>query len=74
MHTTTATVKINNAVHVVDKELMTTHKHKLAVWGYLITQYNLKPGLCKFGEKGAEVAVSELTQLHVMDTWKVMGP
>ncbi len=37
IHTTTATIEINNAEHVVDKELMTTHKHKIAVWGYLIT-------------------------------------
>ncbi len=35
---------------------------------------HLKPCLCKFGIKGIEVAVSELTQLHVMDTWKVMDP
>jgi hypothetical protein len=61
-------------VHMVDKEMMMTHKHKIAVWGYLMTQYNLKPGLRKFGNKGTEAAVLELTQLHVMDTWKVMDP
>ncbi len=74
MPMTTATIKINNAEHVVDKELMTMHKHKIAVWGHLMTQYNLKPVLGKFGKKGADAAVSELTQLHVMDTWKVMDP
>jgi hypothetical protein len=74
MHATTATLKIDDMVQVVDKELMTMHKHEIAVWGYLMTQYNLKPGLCKFGKKGTEVAVSELTQLHMMDTWKVMDP
>ncbi len=57
MHTTTVTVEINDTVHVVDKELMTTHKHEIAVGGYLMTQYNLKPGLRKFGKKGAEAAV-----------------
>ncbi len=31
MHATTGTVKINNAEHIVDKELITTHKHKVAV-------------------------------------------
>ncbi len=74
MHTTTGTGKINNAEHVVDKELIMMHKHEIAVWDYLMTQYNLKPGLHKFGKKGTEAAVSELTQLHVMDTWKVMDP
>jgi hypothetical protein len=74
MHATTATLKLDDMVHVVDKELMKMHKHEIAVWGYLMTQYNLKPGLRKFGIKRTEVAVSELTQLHVMDTWKVVDP
>ena len=34
-----------------------------------MTQYNLKPGLRKFGKKGQAAAVKELTQLHIMDTW-----
>jgi hypothetical protein len=34
----------------------------------------LKPGLRKFGEKGAMAAMDELTQLHVMDTWTAMDP
>jgi hypothetical protein len=33
-----------------------------------MTQYNLKPSLCKFGKKGVEAAVLELTQLHMIDT------
>jgi hypothetical protein len=39
-----------------------------------MTQYNLKPGLRKFGECKATAAISVLTQLHVMDTWAVMDP
>jgi hypothetical protein len=39
-----------------------------------MTQYNLKPGLRKFGEKGAKAAMDELTQLHIMDTWMAMDP
>ena len=35
-----------------------------------MTQYNLKPGLRKFDQRGQTAAVKELTQLHVMDTWK----
>jgi hypothetical protein len=37
-----------------------------------MTQHNLTPGLCKFGKRGAKAAVSELIQLHIMDTWAVM--
>jgi hypothetical protein len=33
-----------------------------------------KLGLCKYGAKGKQAAVSELTQLHVMDIWTVMDP
>ena len=39
-----------------------------------MTKYNLKPGLRKFGARGETAAISELTQLHVMDTWTVMDP
>jgi hypothetical protein len=39
-----------------------------------MTQYNLKPGLCKFRANGEQAAVSELMQLHVMDTWMGMDP
>jgi hypothetical protein len=52
--------------------MITTSEDELKVWGYIMTQYNLKPGLRKFGSKGQMVAVKELTQLHVMDTWTLM--
>ena len=60
--------------HIADPELMTKSKDEMKVWGYLMTQYNLKPGLRKFGERGAAAARDELTQLHIMDTWKDMDP
>jgi hypothetical protein len=44
------------------------------VWGYMMTQYNLKAGLRKFGDKGKTAAMEEMMQLHIMDTWKVMDP
>ena len=44
------------------------------VWAYVMTQYNLKPGLRKFGERGVTAAVNGLTQLHIMDTWTGMDP
>jgi hypothetical protein len=39
---------------------------------YLLTQYNLKPGLRKFGARGEKAALKEMTQLHIMDAWTPM--
>ena len=75
MHVTTSSdLNVDDTVHQVNPELHTPSENEMAVWGYLMTQYNLKPGLRKFGERGATAAISELTQLHVMDTWTVMDP
>ena len=63
---------IDDIIHSVDNAMTTTSEDELKVWGYMMTQYNLKPGLRKFGNKGEMAAVNELTQLHVMDTWKPM--
>ena len=72
MHaTTTSTLDIDDAEHIVDTALMMANADKIAVWGYLMTQYNLKAGLRKFRDKAANVAITEL-HLHVMDTWAVM--
>jgi hypothetical protein len=67
-----ASAWIDNAVHETDAALTTTSEAELKVWGYLMTQYNLKPGLRKFGNRGETAAVKELSQLHVMDTWTPM--
>ncbi len=61
---------VNETIHRYDKTMTTTSKEELHVWAYIMTQYNLEPGLCKFGRRGQTAAVKELTQLHVMDTWK----
>jgi hypothetical protein len=61
-------------VHTIGKELVTELEDELKVWAYVMTQYNLKPGLQQFGEKGATTAIDELTQLHIMDTWMAMDP
>ncbi len=75
MHVTTSSDRdVDDITHQVDPELCAMSKDEIAVWGYLMTQYNLKPGLRKFGERGATAAIAELTQLHVMDTWTVMDP
>ena len=41
---------VDDTVHQIDPELHTTSEDEIAVWGYLMTQYNLKPGLRKFGK------------------------
>ncbi len=75
MHATMSSdLDVDDTVHQVDPEFHTTSEDEIAVWGYLMTQYNLKPGLRKFGEQGETAAISELTQLYVMDTWTVMDP
>jgi hypothetical protein len=76
LHATTsnAAEEVDETEHIVDVELTTKSEDEMAVWGYIMTQYNLKPGLRKFGQRGAKAAVSELTQLHIMDTWAVMDP
>ena len=65
---------IDHANHKIDPDLMTTSEDKLKVWGYIMMQYNLKPGLCKFGARGEVAAITKMTQLHIMDTWTAMDP
>jgi len=75
LHATTSIMgEIDDTKHTIDAELTTKSEGKMVVGGYLMTQYNLKPGLHKFGKRGTKAAVSELTQLHIMDTWAVMDP
>ena len=59
---------IDDATHKIDPKLCTTSQEEMMVWAYMMTQYNLKPGLRKFGARGVTAAVKELTQLHIMDT------
>ena len=43
MHaTTTSTLDIDDTEHIVNSALMATNTDKIAVWGYLMLQYNLK--------------------------------
>ena len=62
--------EVDKIAHRQDAAMTTTCKEELRVWAYVMTQYNLKPGLRKFGKQGEAAAVKELTQLHVMDTWR----
>jgi hypothetical protein len=73
--TMTATPKsfVDDARHRADREMWTRSRDELGVMRYLMTQYNLKPGLRKFGSRGQMAAMKELTQLHVMDTWTPMA-
>ncbi len=61
MHFTTfkgTNMVVDNANHKIYPDLMTTSEDKLKVWGYIMTQYNLKPGLCKFGARGQAAAIT----------------
>jgi hypothetical protein len=49
---------INDTTQELDKEMCAQLEVELGVWAYLMVQYNLKPGLRKFGEKGEKAAVS----------------
>ena len=59
---------------IIDKDLVTQLEDEFKIWAYVMTQYNLKPSLCKFGKRGVTAAVDELTQLHIMDTWTAIDP
>jgi hypothetical protein len=65
---------VDNATHVNNPELVSSLEEEMMVWGYMMAQYNLKTGLRKFGDKGKMAGMEEMTQLHIMDTWKVMDP
>jgi len=67
--TTTSKSFVDDTTHRVDREMCTRSEDELGVMAYLMTQYNLKPGLQKFGSRRQTAAVKELTQLHIMDTW-----
>jgi hypothetical protein len=49
-------------------------KDEIKIWRYVMMQYNLKPGLRKFGDRGTTAEVKEFTQLHIIDTWMAMDP
>jgi hypothetical protein len=72
MTNTTSKPFVDNVTHQVDKVMCTTSDKELGVMAYLLTQYNLKPGLWKFGTRGEKAALKEMTQLHIMDTWTPM--
>ena len=77
MHATTwtgTTTKQDDTEHIIDNQLVTESEDELKIWAYIMTQYNLKPGLRKFGARGTTAAMDELTQLHIMDTWTAMDP
>ncbi len=70
MHATAYTEmkqEVDEMKHIVDPNLITDLEDEMEVWGYLMTKYNLKPGLKKFGAKGASAAINKLTQLHILD-------
>ncbi len=67
--TTASKPFIDDVPHQVDQAMCTTLEEELGVMAYLLTQYNLKPGLRKFGTQGEKAVLKEMTQLHIMNTW-----
>jgi hypothetical protein len=67
--TTTSGPFVDDVTHRVDRVMFTTSEEELGVMAYILMQYNLKPGLSKFGTRGEKAALKEMTQLHIMDTW-----
>jgi hypothetical protein len=65
---------VDDATHVNNPELVSSLEEEMMVWGYMMTQYNLKAGLWKFGDKRKTVAMEEMAQLHITNMWKVMDP
>ncbi len=65
---------VDDATHVNDPELVSSSEEEMMVWGYMMMQFNLKAELRKFGDKGKMAAMEDMTQLHIMDTWKAMDP
>ena len=63
---------VDDVTHQIDQVMCTTLEEVLGVMAYLLTQYKLKPGLWKFGTRGAKAALKEMIQLHIMDTWTPM--
>jgi len=68
MTTTASKPFVDDAAHRVDQAICTTLEEGLGVMAYLLTQYNVKPGLHKFGTRGEKAALKEMTHLHIMDT------
>ena len=60
---TGTTMTQDDTEHIFDQELVTKSEDEFKVWAYVMTQYNLKPGLRKFGVREATAAVDELTLL-----------
>ena len=52
---------IDDTTHAIDPKLCATSQEEMMVWAYIMTQYNLKPGLRKFRARGATTGVKELT-------------
>jgi hypothetical protein len=63
---------VNDVMHDINRDLCTSSEDEMRIWAYLMVQYNLKLGLRKFGSRGEEAAVKELSQLPIMDMWTPM--
>jgi hypothetical protein len=49
-HNMLASDLIDDTTHTSNSQLITDSKGEIKVWGYVMTQYNLKAGLRRFGD------------------------
>ena len=41
--------------------MITQSEDEIAIFGYLMTKYSLKAGMCKFGAQAEDTAMTEIT-------------
>ncbi len=69
MHATTwseTAPPVDDTEHTVDPELVTDSEDEMKVWGYLMTQYSLKPGR-RQGRKGCNGGTNTTTHNGYLD-------
>ncbi len=67
-HNILASDMIDDITCTTDPKLITDSEEEIKVWGYVMTQYNLKAGLRRFEDRGKTAAIEEMTQ-HSCTSW-----
>jgi len=66
MTTTALKPFIDNVTHGVDQAMCMISEEELGVMAYLLTQYNFKPGLRKFGTRCVKRPQEEIQLINVL--------
>ena len=67
-HNILASDMIDDITCTTDPKLITDSEEEIKVWGYVMTQYNLKAGLRRFEDRGKTAAMEEMTR-HSCTSW-----